>query len=155
MNFRTAIAASALALVASTASAESVKASNPQSIMDYFFSAGEPARLGRDSVDDPMITVRRGSSEYTVFFYGCVEGANCDSIQFYSGYKAGGSVSVKLMNQWNTDHRYSRAYVNEEGAVKLEYDVFLGTKGMGSDDFGRVVSIWEREFDMFEETIGW
>ncbi len=155
MNFKTAIAASALALVASMASAENVTASNPQSIMDYFFTTGEPARLGRDSVNDPMITVRRSGSEYTVFFYGCTEGANCDSIQFYSGYKADGSVSMKLMNQWNTDHRYSRAYVMDDGGVKLEYDVYLGAKGMDSGDFGTVVSIWEREFEMFEETIGW
>ena len=155
MIFKAAIAAGALALLASSATAQNVTASNPQSLMDYYFGEGIPARLGRDSVDDPMITVRHSGSEYTIFFYDCTGGADCGSIQFYSGYNTGTSVDVQLVNQWNTDHRYSRAYVTGDGTTKLEYDVYMGSDGMSAVDFASTVALWAIEFEGFEQTIGW
>ncbi|WP_300515860.1 YbjN domain-containing protein [Aliiroseovarius sp.] len=155
MDFKTVLAAGALAFVATAASAQNVTASNPQSIMDYYFNEGVPARLGRDTVDDPMITVRQSGSEYTIFFYDCTGGADCGSIQFYSGYNADGSVSMQMVNQWNTDRRYSRAYVLDDGVTKLEYDVYMGGQGMDAVDFASVVALWVEEFEGFEATIGW
>ncbi|WP_421702546.1 YbjN domain-containing protein [Aliiroseovarius sp.] len=155
MGFKTVLTAGALAMLATTASAQNVTASNPQSIMDYYFNEGVPARLGRDSVDDPMITVRHSGSEYIIFFYDCTGGADCGSIQFYSGYDTGSSVSIDMVNQWNTDHRYSRAYVNDGGTTKLEYDVYMGGQGMSDVDFASVVALWVEEFEGFEATIGW
>lgn len=155
MIFKTAIAAGALALAASAATAQNVTAGNPQSIMDYYFDTGMPARLGRDSVDDPMITVRHNGSEYTIFFYGCTGGTDCDSVQFYSYYDTGNSISIDMMNDWNTDHRYSRAYVDGSGTTKLEYDVYMGMDGMSEMDFARVVDLWVIEFEGFEQTIGY
>ena len=155
MHFKTVLCAGALALMATTASAGEVTASNPQSLMDYYFNEGVPARLGRDSVDDPMITVRHSGSEYIIFFYDCTGGADCGSIQFYSGYNTGDSVSIEQVNQWNTDHRYSRAYVNDGGTTKLEYDVYMGGDGMSAVDFASVVALWVEEFEGFEATIGW
>ncbi|HGG05074.1 MAG TPA: YbjN domain-containing protein, partial [Aliiroseovarius sp.] len=68
--------------LAAPAAAQQVLASNPQSVVDYFFQAGVPAQLTTDSVGDPLVEFRVDADTYQVFFYDCTDNSDCLALQF-------------------------------------------------------------------------
>ncbi len=77
MSFQT-FAASALiaAGVVTSASADPIKASDPQSVLAYFQDIGAPATLTEDSVGDPLIELQYYGTTFAIFFYGCTDNQN-------------------------------------------------------------------------------
>lgn len=61
---------------------------------------------------------------------------------------------VKI-NEWNTENRFGRAYISDEGAARVELDVYLGDTGMNPDDFAELLGYWSRIVQEFEEFINW
>lgn len=156
MGFKTTIASAVLTLaMTGGAMAQNITASNPQSIMDFFFAEGIPAQLGTDNVDDPKIDVRYYGTKFAIYFYGCNENTNCTAIQFFSGYATDGDVSLDQVNTWNTERRYARAYISESGSARIEYDIFTGNDGVTQADFSDVFTLWTQSIENFEEHIGW
>ena len=141
--------------LAAPANAQQVLASNPQSLIDYFFNNGVPAQLTADSVGDPLVEFRVDSDTLQVFFYDCTDNTSCLSLQFYSGYKMDNGVDLAVINSWNTDRRFVRAYLTEEGAARIEMDVATGHDGVSQADFGELYSLWLESIGLFEERIGW
>ncbi len=47
---------------------------------------------------------------------------NSESIQAYAGFK-GGDSSLRNMNEWNKNKRFSRAYKDDEGDPVIELDL--------------------------------
>ncbi|WP_083095936.1 YbjN domain-containing protein [Pseudophaeobacter leonis] len=148
------IAAAILAVSPVASQAETLTARTSSSIEGFFLNEGAEVEVLEDNVGDPQLEVDYYGTEFTVFYYGCDNGADCDSIQFYSGYAMGGSVRLKTLNEYNAEKRWVRAYVAEDGAVKLEMDVFLGKDGVSADDFATMVSLWSRHMADFEGVIG-
>lgn len=143
------------ALAALPAAAQNVVATNPDGVLAWFEGEGIPAKLEVDGAGDPLVTVRYFDTEFSVYFYGCQQNTACTSLQFYSGYRVDGAVSLETVNEWNTGRLFSRAYVTEQGSARLELDVFTGQNGVSAADFDDIVSIWTSAQSDFEDIIDW
>ncbi len=152
----TLLATAAVVALAGTAQAQSnIVASDPGTVMAYFEAQGFPITLDADNQGDPLLEVKYFGTSFSIYFYGCEENADCLSIQFFSGYRTEGAVTLEKLNDWNTEFRYLRSYLTEEGSSRIEYDVYFGDGGMANDDFDGVVDNWTRGLQRFEEFIDW
>lgn len=141
--------------LAAPAAAQQVLASNPNSLVDYFFSNGIPAQLTTDSSGDPLVEFRVDGDTMQVFFYDCTDNAGCLALQFYSGYRLDTGVELSVINSWNTDRRFVRAYGTDSGAARIEMDIATGQDGISQVDFADLYSLWLKSTALFEERIGW
>ncbi len=132
-----------------------ILASNPQSLINFFFEQGIPAQLTTDSVGDPLVEFRVDGDTGQVFFYDCTDNTNCLALQFYSGYKLDAPVSLETINSWNTDRRFVRAYRTDDGAARIEMDIATSRDGVSSRDFADLYALWTESVKLFEERIGW
>lgn len=138
---------------ATGAFADPIKASDPQSVLAYFTDIGAPATLTEDSYGDPLIELQYYGTHFAVFFYGCQDGENCNSLQFYSGYTPENEISLEAMNLWNAEQRYGRVYQGENGGKRLEYDIYTGQAGVSADDFDEMFDIWTELVEDFEDKL--
>lgn len=136
--------------LATSALSDPIKASDPQTVLSYFQDIGAPATLTEDSVGDPMIELQYYGTTFAIFFYGCSDNTNCNSIQFYAGYTAENEISPEALNTWNADQRYGRVYQDADGRKKLEYDIYTGNAGVDSGDFDEMFDIWTELVESFE-----
>jgi len=135
--------------------AQQIVASDVLSVANFFLGEGAKPQLSTDKYGDPKIRVKYQGSEFVVYYYGCTDGVDCSSIQFYSGYQTEGRVSEAVVNKWNNDKRYIKAYISESGSARIEQDIFLGDQGMAIDDFRTVLDTWVRLMGKFEVFIDW
>ncbi len=141
--------------LAAPASAEQILASNPQSLINFFFDQGVPAQLKTDSVGDPLVEFRVNGDTGQIFFYDCTDNTACLALQFYAGYKLDVPVDLETINSWNTDRRFVRAYRTDDGAARIEMDIATSQDGISSRDFADLYSLWLESVGLFEERIGW
>jgi len=137
------------------AKAENLLASDPSSILAVMQSEGYIATLGRDDQGDPMIESRLSDSEFKVYFYGCDAGRDCLSVQLSAGYDLDAPTTAGLVNEWNRDNRYSRAFIDDEGDPFLRIDVKMQKDGNGVQNFIETLDIWRRLVEDFERYINW
>ncbi|WP_371170403.1 YbjN domain-containing protein [Aliiroseovarius sp. 2305UL8-7] len=149
-TFFVAIFATTSAFATSTL-AESVIASDPQTVLKYFEDIGAPATIGEDNVGDPLVTFQYYGTDMAVYFYGCHEAKNCNSIQFFAGYTPESEISMEAINLWNAENRYARAYEAENGGKRLEYDIYTGNAGVSADDFDEMFDLWTELVKDFED----
>jgi hypothetical protein len=154
---KTLLAALGMALgLATGAAADNLRASNPQSFIDYFFEAGYPAQLSTDAVGDPFIEFRFNGVVLPLWFYDCDANTDCQSVQFYYAYGLDEPLEFVRLNEWNgEERRFTRAYRTEEGTVRLEMDVFTGVDGLSPADFDSLLAMWLDRLTEFETFIGW
>src|SRR3546814_7775790 len=76
----------ALALAAAPASAQLVRASDPQAIKAIVESHGWPATLVQKDGEDPYIESNRNGLQFLVLFMNCTEGKNCRTLKYYMGF---------------------------------------------------------------------
>lgn len=158
MSLKPILAAAAFAVgIAGAARAENLRASDPQSFINFFFDAGYPAQLGEDAVGDPYIEFRHNGVILPLWFYDCVENTACQSVQFYFAYGLDAPFDLEKLNEWNGElRRFTRAYRIEEGnTVRLEMDVFTGADGLSPADFQSLMELWLDRLSEFEDFIGW
>jgi hypothetical protein len=146
--------AMALSLMAGhTATAQQVKASEPESVLAYFEDLGAPAKLVEDNVGDPSVEVRYYGTSMVVFFYGCRNNKNCNSLQFFAAYTEDSEISLSGLNDWNAEQRYGRAYRADDGRKMLEFDVYTGQDGVSMTDFDEIFDIWTEVVESFEDAL--
>ncbi len=132
-----------------------VLASDPPSLVNFFFEQGVPAQLTTDSVGDPLVEFRVNAETYQVFFYDCTDNKDCLSLQFYSGYKTEVPPTLEALNTWNSERRFVRAYRSDDGAARIEMDVATSQDGVTYRDFADLYSLWMERVSQFEDLIGW
>lgn len=145
------------ALFAATAmpAAAQIKAADPEGMLAFLKSEGIVATLGKDDYGDPNIKIKYYGTNFSIYFYGCSNGADCSSIQFYVGYRTDGSWTQEQANVWNRDWRYTKAYVSKNGSARMEFDVYTGNNGISDANFSEIFSLWTRNISKFEEAIDW
>lgn len=137
-------------LAALPAAAQNIVAENPTQMADALRSFGYRAELLKDDGGDPKISSSTGGVNFSIFFYGCTNGQNCDAISFSAAFDLDTGSTLELMNAWNHKKRYTKAYLDDEIDPIIDMDVFLGSGGVSIDNFRVWVDTWERALGDFK-----
>ena len=100
-----------------------VCASDPQTVVDALQREGYRAKLDKDNSGDPMISSAATGYNFDIFFYGCEEKKQCDSLQFSVTFDSDKTDTPKLANEWNVGNRFGKAAINDKNQFQLRYDV--------------------------------
>ncbi|MEL6978287.1 MAG: YbjN domain-containing protein [Pseudomonadota bacterium] len=130
--------------------AEILDAGDPNEIHQIASGFGA-AELATSNDGDPLIRGRMSGVRYIVLFYGCTDGVNCRTIQFYTAFQK--QVTDEKMNDWNRTKRFGRAYRDNEGDAVIEMDVnlFGGVTKKNLDDTFDYYRLVLDEFTSFIE----
>ncbi len=72
----------------------------------------------------PAWSLQLGGTETVLFLSDC-EGTACSAVQLWAGWTTSQPVALEVLNDWNARHRFSRAYLGQDGRVHLESDLDL------------------------------
>lgn len=119
-------------------------ASNPAGVVASLQAQGFKAALGRsDNTGNPKITSAAAGYDYTIFFYGCDKGENCNSLGFSVTFSDDGTNSTQLANEWNKDKRFSvMSFDESDKSLMMTYDVST-VGGLTQVNFADVVDWWQ------------
>ena len=157
MKLGTIFATAAVAMgLGAGAHAQQLLASDPQTFVDFFAAEGYRPELREDTVGDPMVMFRHeGKTEY-LLFYDCTDNADCLSVQFFTIFPMEEGVPLDVLNDWNSGilKRFTRAYMYDDGKVRLDMDIATSRDGISARDFGVLMKLWLMRKDEFQESIG-
>lgn len=112
---------------------------------------------------DPRVNMSIDGYDWSIYFYDCASGARddrpCASYQFYSGYTVQRPVSQDIINKWNTDQRYAKAYtyVQRNGSDSARIEIDVCSAGTGADPgrtFRTYFNIMKDKAVQFRKTVG-
>lgn len=149
---RLAIAAIFTAVTALPATAQSVTAA-PESVVAAMQAKGYQAELAADDSGDPIIRSGTGGDKFTIFFYGCENHTKCTSLQFYAGFTVGSKFSPDKMNQWNSQHRFGRGYIDKVNDPVVEMDLDVDVGGISRALFNDQLEVWSEAVANFREFV--
>ncbi|WP_084583384.1 YbjN domain-containing protein [Sphingomonas azotifigens] len=135
----------ALGLAIAVPAQAQVRSTEPQSIVKALQDAGYKAELTKDKDGDPLIRSAAQGYKFTIFFMNCEKNVKCGDIQFYAGWSD--KLTPQRANDWNSKHRFARAYSDEQGEAALEYDVNL-------EDQAIPVALFRKDIDLWESLVG-
>ncbi len=92
-----------------------------QGLLDAMMLSNTPVPPG-DAGPGWQLTL--GDAAAVLFLDDC-DGGACSSVQLWAGFSASGELPPGLLNSWNRDHRFTRAYVDDDGLIHLETDLDL------------------------------
>ncbi len=126
-----------------------IDGSDPEEILNVVKGYGS-AELETDDAGDPMISGRMEGEQFVIWFYDCEEGKNCQTISFSAAWTNSGSADVDLMNKWNQEKRFVRAYLDSEGDPAIDWDVNL-TYGVSAENLDDTVGVWSQMLAEFSD----
>ncbi len=144
-----------MAMLAGTSGALAIDATDPAKILSAMQEYGFAATLEQDSEGDPLISSRISKTKFRVFFFGCDNNTDCSSIHFRAGYNLDKPISALVVNEWNRQKRFGKAYIDDEGDPFLEMDVNMAFEGLGEENFQDTLDWWRVVVEGFEEFIDW
>lgn len=109
------------------------------------------AEISTDNRGDPKIDGRMHGARYQIYFYGCKNGEQCNSVQFRAGFTQQVKQTVERMNEWNVTKRFGKAAIDKDGDATIEMNVNL-RGGVCNTNFDETVGWWStvlREFLTF------
>jgi hypothetical protein len=80
------------------------------------------------NAEKAYVVTKIGGETYVVFLGDCKDG-KCESLQFFYGIKYDGGLkpdeaaAAVIINRWNRDERWIKAYIDQDRDVGLEMDV--------------------------------
>ncbi len=127
-----------------------VTALDPDVVLNIAKGYGS-AILTKDKIGAPRIDGKINGISYLVHFYGCANGANCESIQIGAAWsKNVKAVSLDEANAWNTKRRYAHCFVSKDGGVILQMDLML-RHGMTEKNLDANFSLWRSLIEAFKK----
>ncbi len=154
LNGLYAIAAVAMITVATSATAQTVDAARPSSLVAALQEGGYKAALDTDGSGDPRIKSAASGANFSIYFYGCTANTNCKSIQFSTSYTVKPKLTLQKINEWNAKNRFAQAYLDQDGDPVIQFDVVL-QNGAPSRLFLASVERWTTAMGAFQTFIGW
>lgn len=128
-------------------------AAEPQTIVDALQTLGYRAQLGADDNGDPQIQSTIDGSNYTIWFYGCANGAACTGISFSIAFDLPDGTDLETVNLWNRERIMGRAYLDDEQDPYLDH--FIVTfGGIEGETFDHIVANWSTSVADFKDRIG-
>ena len=123
-----------------------VCASKPETVMAAMEKAGFKPKLSKDNGGDPMIESDEAIYHFDVYFYGCENHINCDSLRFEAIFEKAPENTIELANKWNVSKRFLQASVRDSGEIAFAYDVpTIG--GVNDANFADVLDWWTSELN--------
>ncbi len=132
-----------------------VTADNPEGMADLMRDFGYRAELTTDDQGDPKIRSGGGGANYSIYFYGCTDGKDCQSIQFSAGFDLDAGTTLAVVNDWNTNKRFGKVYLDPDNDPYIEMDVNLAFGGIGEATFKDSLELWDRVLSDFQAHIDW
>ncbi|MBX9774402.1 MAG: YbjN domain-containing protein [Xanthobacteraceae bacterium] len=117
-----------------------------------------------DDSGDPRVNMAIDGFDWSIYFYDCAPGARddrqCNSYQFYSGYTLKQAISPEVINRWNTDRRYAKAYtyLQRNGSHSARIEIDVRSAGTGADPartFRVYFNIMKDRADEFRKAVGY
>ncbi len=118
------LAAVLAAMVAGAAQAAPVQAqgiTGPE-LVAILQDAGYRAQLEADGEGDPLVRTGMGGVNVAILFYDCDPAHRCNSLQFSAGFDLPEGTTDAVINGFNRDYRYARAFLDEERDPFLHFD---------------------------------
>jgi hypothetical protein len=142
-----------LALTASAAEAQTiVDGSNPDEIVNIARGYGS-ANLETQNSGDPKLTGRIDGVTYQVFFMNCTDNTNCEDLNFYAGF-LDNKQTLDVINAWNRDKRFGKAYLDSDLDAVIEFDVNL-EHGVTRENLDAAFGLWALILDQYTTYIGY
>jgi hypothetical protein len=116
-------------------------------------SNGFSVELTTDSDGDPLIVSNDDEMPFSIYFYACVDGMDCEFIQFVSGWHIDGGTASETIAEWNADRVWGRAYLDSDNDPWIDLAVSL-KGGVSAENFNDTVIWWLAVMDDFEDHIG-
>jgi hypothetical protein len=141
-----------LAMTAAPLGEELLTAADTSEILNIAQSFGS-ANLLTQSNGDPQISGKINGIAYQVYFRNCSSNEGCEDLNFYLGFldiKPG----LEVINTWNDNMRFSRAYLDEDEDACVEMDVDLAP-GVTEEYLRAQFGIWERVLNQYSEYVGY
>jgi len=141
--------AAALAL-APAAHAEMITAKDPAKLAKVIEATDHEAKVVTDD-GTTYIESQHNGLKFLVFFMNCQDDSqDCATIQYYMGYNDAKDTTLEQLNQWNREHRFARAYRDDEGDPVLEMDLDLDFKGLPRENVAESVETWVSLMDDYQ-----
>ncbi|WNO55007.1 YbjN domain-containing protein [Stakelama saccharophila] len=128
---------------------------DPQAISEILRADGYDAEIEYSASGDPFITSEGSKNRFTIFFNNCTDGKDCRTIQFYAGFATSEPRTLSLINQWNREKRFAKAYIDDQNDPRLEMDLNLNNGGVARNNFVSDFRLWVRLLDAFKSHIDW
>jgi len=110
------------------------------------------ANLEKQTNGDPKISGKVDGVTYQVFFMNCTDNTNCEDLNFYAGF-LDNKPTLEVINDWNRDKRFGKAYLDSDLDAVIEYDLNL-VHGVTRDNLDAAFSLWTLILDQYTTYIG-
>ena len=81
--------------------------------------------LTLDDGNDPIWTFTHLGILITIISYDKLTAGRYESLLFYTGWAADAVISLAIVNEWNSNSRFGRAYVDTSGDPVIELDLLM------------------------------
>ena len=126
---------------------------DPEVVRQQMAAFGLPVERGNGAGGTPMLESRIDGTAFTVYFHDCRP--VCTAIQFSAGFDLDEPLPIELVNLWNRDRRFGRAFLDEAGDPFVQMDIGLAGDGIGSQNFKDALETWRIVLSEFREFIDW
>jgi hypothetical protein len=131
--------------MAAQAGGRLVSAADVESVVEYLRGKGGQFTRQVTTAGDPALQGNDG--RYDVFFLGCVNNAQCVTVQFRACDSSYPNASLAKANGWNRQYSYAKSYLDQDGNVCVELTVPTGRGGISPEalDVAFDAFIWLRD----------
>ena len=142
-----------LLMWAGAASAQTiVDGSNVDEILNLAREHGS-ADLTKQDNGNPKITGKIKGVVYHILFQNCTDNRDCEDVQFYAGF-LDNNPTLEVINAWNAEKRFGRAYLDQDSDASVEFDVNL-QYGVTRKNLNAAFLVWALILDRYTTHIGY
>jgi hypothetical protein len=124
----------------------------PSTVQSIAKETDRSAKLGTDSDGDPKVTSKVDGVKYVVLFYGCTNGKDCKSLAFSASWEGTQGATLELLNTYNAEKRYGKAFIDKDGDLTLDMDVEI-EHGMSKRNLKEAFVNWEASVRAFKQDV--
>lgn len=141
-----------LAMTLSAQAQTAITGADTQAILDAAKALGVAGMTSQPN-GDPLVNAVVDDVAYQIYFKNCTANAACEDLNFYAGFRDN-QPSLEVINTWNRDKRFSRAYLDEVGDAAVEMDLDL-VEGVSPAYLTSQMKLWSLVVSQFSTHIGY
>ncbi len=136
------------------ASAQTVSATRPETIVAVLTARGLPSEIKQQSDGNPYIRSAHDDMPFLIALMNCNEQkADCKTVQFYFGFNDRKDFSLDKLNDWNRTKRFVRAYRDAENDPVLVMDVDTDKGGVPRAVFDENLDVWLNQMQQYRRYV--